>query len=606
MQRGIETTLPDLTAPAARWFKPALYAVVIFRALPVLSVAGFYVAFILRNSFTYGDRRIHTLFDDAMISMRYARNLAEGHGLVWNPGEAPVEGYTNLLWTLWMSVLHLMRFPETSIGLVVALTGAAMVVLTAFVATRIARRLYPENRLAHLVAFWGTLTYYPLVFWSLRGMEVGLLALLLSTAVLLTLRLRQSYSHSDLAWLALVTALGLLTRQEFLVPALVTSAFAVHGCRDKRLIVGSSLALVVLATMGGLTIFRIVYYDSLLPNTYYLKMEGVDVSVRVARGIIVYILTAFTHLGGLLLLMTWYVLHKRLRLVSGEALLLLTFASLSAYSLWVGGDAWEDFRFTNRYVAPAVPLLLVVSVTAMQAFVATAKGTRLVVLPLLLLLFALINLGFDPGRRAPAAELLALGAVLMAVPFALPALSRFKAKASQNTGWAAVALVLMLLALNFAHYGHWLVKNSPHTDGDIAVSAYGLLLRQTTGPDATLAVTWAGAPSYFSHRNTFDQLGKADPVIARGPNVRDNFLPGHTKWNFAYTIGQLRPDYVAAVLVVTPQDIEDIKSWGYEELTNTCFVRSDSQLVDREALRRGIVELQSRFPGFLCESLDEQ
>jgi len=39
------------------------------------------------------------LLDDAFISFRYARNLVEGHGLVYNPGER-VEGYTNLLWTL--------------------------------------------------------------------------------------------------------------------------------------------------------------------------------------------------------------------------------------------------------------------------------------------------------------------------------------------------------------------------------------------------------------------------------------------------------------------------------------------------------------------------
>jgi len=37
--------------------------------------------------------------DDAFISLRYAENLVEGHGLVYNPGER-VEGYTNLLWTL--------------------------------------------------------------------------------------------------------------------------------------------------------------------------------------------------------------------------------------------------------------------------------------------------------------------------------------------------------------------------------------------------------------------------------------------------------------------------------------------------------------------------
>ena len=37
--------------------------------------------------------------DDAYISFRYADNLVNGHGLVFNPGER-VEGITNLLWTL--------------------------------------------------------------------------------------------------------------------------------------------------------------------------------------------------------------------------------------------------------------------------------------------------------------------------------------------------------------------------------------------------------------------------------------------------------------------------------------------------------------------------
>src|SRR5262245_54883150 len=37
--------------------------------------------------------------DDAYISYRFARNLARGLGLVYNPGER-VEGYTNFLWTV--------------------------------------------------------------------------------------------------------------------------------------------------------------------------------------------------------------------------------------------------------------------------------------------------------------------------------------------------------------------------------------------------------------------------------------------------------------------------------------------------------------------------
>ena len=38
-----------------------------------------------------------SLTDDAFISFRYVRNLLEGHGLVFNPGER-VEGYSNFLW----------------------------------------------------------------------------------------------------------------------------------------------------------------------------------------------------------------------------------------------------------------------------------------------------------------------------------------------------------------------------------------------------------------------------------------------------------------------------------------------------------------------------
>ena len=41
--------------------------------------------------------------DDAYISFRYARNLTEGLGLVYNAGER-VEGFTNPLWTLWVAL----------------------------------------------------------------------------------------------------------------------------------------------------------------------------------------------------------------------------------------------------------------------------------------------------------------------------------------------------------------------------------------------------------------------------------------------------------------------------------------------------------------------
>src|SRR5258708_1395164 len=55
--------------------------------------------FIFRTSFVAGGRRVFCLFDDAMISMTYARNLVEGYGLNWARHGAPVEGFPHPLGT---------------------------------------------------------------------------------------------------------------------------------------------------------------------------------------------------------------------------------------------------------------------------------------------------------------------------------------------------------------------------------------------------------------------------------------------------------------------------------------------------------------------------
>jgi hypothetical protein len=61
-------------------------------------------AFIWKSSIPLNSGgRAFCLFDDAMVSMRYAENVVQGHGPVWNPGER-VEGYTNPLMVALMTV----------------------------------------------------------------------------------------------------------------------------------------------------------------------------------------------------------------------------------------------------------------------------------------------------------------------------------------------------------------------------------------------------------------------------------------------------------------------------------------------------------------------
>lgn len=96
-------------------------------ALVVLTT--FYcVGLVVRNGSPVRGRWQPLLFDDAMISMRYARNLAEGSGLLFNAGDPAVQGYTNLLWTLWMAVLHLLGLDGFQISLAIQVSGLACVV----------------------------------------------------------------------------------------------------------------------------------------------------------------------------------------------------------------------------------------------------------------------------------------------------------------------------------------------------------------------------------------------------------------------------------------------------------------------------------------------
>src|ERR671914_1690367 len=67
--------------------------------------------FIYRTSFVVEGRRYFCLFDDAMISMTYARNLVEGHGLNWARWGEPVEGFTHPLWVLLMVPVNALPVP---------------------------------------------------------------------------------------------------------------------------------------------------------------------------------------------------------------------------------------------------------------------------------------------------------------------------------------------------------------------------------------------------------------------------------------------------------------------------------------------------------------
>src|SRR3954463_11585875 len=67
-----DVTSPIVGGARGAWWESAV--------LPVLLVIGLGAVVAWRTSFVFEGTRTFTLFDDAMVSMRYAHNLATGHG----------------------------------------------------------------------------------------------------------------------------------------------------------------------------------------------------------------------------------------------------------------------------------------------------------------------------------------------------------------------------------------------------------------------------------------------------------------------------------------------------------------------------------------------
>jgi len=117
--------------------------------LALLSLHG--LAGATKHATLAGAGDVWWLDDDMMITLRYARNLVEGHGLVWNAGER-VEGITNFLWALLLALPQLLLGPlRAALGAIV-LNGALLVAALAL-AFALVRRLGGSRVAAALACF---------------------------------------------------------------------------------------------------------------------------------------------------------------------------------------------------------------------------------------------------------------------------------------------------------------------------------------------------------------------------------------------------------------------------------------------------------------------
>ncbi|HCA78871.1 MAG TPA: hypothetical protein DEP53_03970 [Bacteroidetes bacterium] len=494
------------------------------------------LAFIYRSSAIAIDgKRYFCLFDDAMISMRYAWNFSSGAGLVWNAGER-IEGYSNFLMTLVMSVATLI-FDKSSAALAIQVLGIVVAIAIAFRAMQIANLLVSSDS-AHrhsilILSFVCALGYYPLAFWTLMGMETGLLAFLLLSGVYFALKHTQTNEPGQLLLTAISLGLAFLTRPDSLIfTVIIFSYVAVEssGSRGVKSAISQMVTplIVYLIFLGGQEAFRWAYYGDLLPNTYYLKLTGMSSLMRIRNGfgfVTPFLLTiAFPLIVVIVDLMLNF--HKRTLF-----LLVLVLAAIF-YQIWIGGDPWTYWRL----IAPVMPILFLLFVKAVFSMTSYFSGAA------------------SYARAAIARPIMPPRFVLEAV--------------------IAVTFVALILANSgFMQEIYFIARPYTAVDNESCINT-AIALNELTTEKATVGVTSAGTIPYYTGKAAIDFLGKNDAYVARlSPDVSGRAawngmesVPGHNKFDLNYSIKVLRPTYVQVVGWLG----QDLSAWSethYEKIS---------------------------------------
>ena len=446
--------------------------------------AGWALYFVAQTSFETPDGRVFCLWDDAMISMQYARNFAEGQGLVWNVDGPKVQGISNPAVTLMMAGFHFFPIAPRSVSLFFQLLNLAVLLGILMATFSLSQILLQDRTRVSFAVLWTTMLSGPLALWALRGSDMGFVTLWLLLGVRSLAQVEYGQGKSLTArFVALAPGLWIRPDVALFYGLLLFAAFRI-GQRRAAALGAASAALVLGIWLGA----GWVYYGDLLPNTYYLKATGHPRGLVLAKGVELVgqwapalVLPIFLSAGSV-----WRHRTKTTYQLLGTIPLVSV-----AYSIWVGGD-WMASHGV-RFMVPMLPMISFLMMEEVDFLLSQMKAPFFI----------------NRKTRAVLIWILATGLGVLANP---PA-----ARAEWLTGATP-----QLLAYNRSNY---------------FLARY---LKQNTDPTTSVGVYWAGVPIYFSERQGVDVLGKSDAHIAR--LQVDRFKPGHSKWDWDYMLSTVQPD----------------------------------------------------------------
>lgn len=310
-------------------------------SLLMIILCGSWTLFYLRNFY----------HDDAFIALRYAENIQNGYGVVWNPSER-VEGFTSLLWVLLCSGLSFL-----GIDLIIASRLLGVASLLGLIIVLIRFEGLHGWFAALLVSANGSI-----VAWSVGGLETVGFTFLVTLGMLWLISLSANSSPARLIGVSTVFGVAELCRPE--------AVFFFAICCIYQTIQWSRNGKLSLRNLGGLVVpftlivashlsWRLFYYGDWFPNTFYTKGSiAVEFLPDGLRYLFRFILCESPSLILLVYCLTM-VHYWRQRFL----LPLISVAAYAVYVVALGGDHMQWFRF----MVPILPLLYVAAVRGLFA-----------------------------------------------------------------------------------------------------------------------------------------------------------------------------------------------------------------------------------------------
>ena len=494
---------------------------------------GFWTIFVVAGLVLLGHVAVYSfLCDDAFISFRYARNLANGDGLVFNPGHERVEGYTNFLWVLILATGKVIgAVPEIAAR---PLSIAATIVLF-YLVLRFCRDMTPASvHPAWLAVPAGFLALNrSFAVWATGGLETRLFEVLIVAGLIATVR-ELNAAPENRRWpsSAILLALGTLTRPDGLLIscAIFGARFLVKAkWRQIRLQPILIWMLVYGGIVGGHFLFRRCYYGDWLPNTYYAKVDG---QTWWFEGAIYLATFAFEYAAilwlPLIVIGAWHLAKTR----RGEIALMLLSAVIphGVYVAAIGGDHFE-YRPVDLYI-PIIAMLLYFGAVSIRGSIAVrALGALYCAASILLgmLIPTLSHLSFPNDYRP-------------GFPGLTPRTdqSRDLVSRGQFPGLFRVPLLGDYLSAYNALYielsSHFVgLRQEEHAAFFQTVERQGRWLAELVEDgrlprDTHLAISCVGAIPYYSDLRVLDRLGLTDRVVARTPERQTDWkIMAHQK-----------------------------------------------------------------------------